>query len=91
MFRKPLRTPYRRQVKDIPLTEKSDRSSSAALTRYAFLEKRKDAWQQVLQEDAAAAKAESQKTAKLRALRLAKEEAERAAPKAPVVKKTKRS
>jgi hypothetical protein len=50
--------------------------------------KKADAWQQVLAEDAAVAKAEAAKTAQLRELRLAREAASAAA--AAVAKKPKR-
>lgn len=58
-------------------SEKTEKQLSAALARQDAARRRSEAWQQVLKEDAVAARAEADKTARLRALRLAKEEAER--------------
>lgn len=58
-------------------SEKTEKQLSAALARQDAVRRRSEAWQQVLKEDAAAARAEAEKTARLKALRLAREEADR--------------
>ncbi len=62
--------------------------SERALKRESAFRKRTDAWQQVQAEEAAAAKAEAAKTARLRELRLAKEAAGKTEP-APAPAKRK--
>lgn len=52
---------------------------AASLSRAEAATRRENAWQQVQKEDAAAAKKTAEKTARLRALRVAKEEEDRVA------------
>ena len=62
------------------MSKDSEKKSAASMAREAAFKKRTEAWQDVLAEDAAAAKSEAAKTARLREMRLMKEAADAAIP-----------